>query len=91
MSKPFLLGQMVLYTLTKDDAGAIKFRRDHQEPVAGRRGNIAHEGQQYPARVVAVFDRAYANLQVMLDGDDQFWTTSRQWGTDPGTCQEVSF
>jgi hypothetical protein len=91
MSKPFILGQTVLYKLNEADAGAIKFRREREEPVAGRRGNTASEGQQYPAHVVAVFDRAYANLQVHLDGDDQYWATSRQWGEDPGTCQETSF
>lgn len=91
MSKPFILGQRVLYTVTTEEAGAITLRRDIEEVAVGRRGNHVHAGQQYPADVVAVFDSQHANLQVHLDGNDSLWTTSRQWGEGEGTCQETAF
>lgn len=102
MSKPFILGQRVLYTLTEAEATSVNEQRQtavlHRQLDDGlntiqalRIGNHAYEGQQYPADVVAVFDSAYANLQVHLDGTDTLWSTSRQWGKGPGTCQETSF
>lgn len=102
MSKPFILGQRVLYTLTEAEATSVNDQRQtailHRQFDDGphtvqalRIGNHAYEGQQYAADVVAVFDRQYANLQVHLDGNDQLWTTSRRWGSAPGTCQETSF
>ncbi|HEV2346381.1 MAG TPA: hypothetical protein VGS97_19945 [Actinocrinis sp.] len=102
MSKPFILGQRVLYTVTADEAEAANERRQtavlHKQLDDGthtaqvlRIGNTVYKGQQYPADVVAVFDRQYANLQVHLDGNDQLWTTSRCWGDGEGFCQETSF
>mgnify|MGYP001603935092 FL=1 len=46
-------------------------------------GNHAEVGQVYPATVVRCFDPS-VNLQVMLDGNDTFWTTSRTEGDGPG-------
>lgn len=57
-------------------------------PVAGEdgaTGHVAHvgnraaAGQVYPAIVVRVFDprSTTANLQVLLDGVDTYWATSR--------------
>jgi len=58
----------------------------------GRTGHVEHtgnsvsEGDVYPAVVVRVFDprTTTANLQVLLDGNDQYWATSRQEGDGPG-------
>ena len=80
------------------DAGA--YRRLHpanhtltQAGHPGRTGFIAHfgnaaeEGQVYPAFVVRDWDEAggTVNLQVLLDGNDTYWATSRLPGDGPGT------
>jgi hypothetical protein len=83
----------VLYRLSDQDADTIEGRRQNEEPVAGRRGNRANSHQQYPARVVAVFPNAgtSANLQVYLDGNDQYWATSAQKGDGPGQWLRTAF
>ena len=45
----------------------------------GHVGNQVQEGDVYPAIVVRVFDPSVstANLQVLLDGNDTYWATSR--------------
>lgn len=48
-------------------------------------GNTAEVGQVYPAVSVRVWTPGMANLQVMLDGNDVYWATSRHEGTEPGT------
>jgi hypothetical protein len=48
-------------------------------------GNDAQAGQVYPAVSVRVWSPGMANLQVMLDGNDVYWATSRHEGTEPGT------
>lgn len=60
-------------------------RNGHQ----GHFGNSAAEGDQYPATIVRVFDETVttANLQVLLDGNDTYWATSRQLGDGPGHYQ----
>jgi hypothetical protein len=49
-------------------------------------GNQAEEGQVYPAVVVRDWDEpaGTVNLQVLLDGNDTYWATSRLPGLDPG-------
>jgi hypothetical protein len=47
-------------------------------------GNEAAEGKVYPAVAVAVWSATCANLQVILDGNDTYWATSRNEGTLPG-------
>ncbi len=63
----------------------------HQPGQPGATGHVAHvgnpvqEGDLYPAVVARLFD-GYdgANLQVLLDGNDAFWATSRREGDAPG-------
>lgn len=82
------IGRIVHYTLNAGDAEAINRRRkdfaDSQSAAAatgfvGHVGNQAEAGQVYPAMVVRVFDprATTANLQVLLDGNDSYWATSR--------------
>lgn len=47
-------------------------------------GNHAAAGDVYPAMVVRTFDGHAANLQVMLDGTDTYWATSRTEGNGKG-------
>jgi hypothetical protein len=48
-------------------------------------GNDAQAGQEYPAVSVRVWTPGMANLQVLLDGNDVYWATSRHEGIGPGT------
>ncbi len=48
-------------------------------------GNDAQAGQVYPAVSVRVWSPGMANLQVLLDGNDVYWATSRHEGSEPGT------
>jgi len=91
MSKPFMLGQRVLYTLSVPDVEQIRARRKNVGGLGA--ANEVQQGQQFPADVVAVFDSAslVANLQVHLDGFDAFWATSRRHGDGPGYCQPTAF
>jgi hypothetical protein len=72
------------------------FQRNHPHPHEpgqyGASGHQAHVGNQalasqvYPAVVVRVFPDANGacNLQVLLDGNDAYWATSRTEGEEPG-------
>lgn len=86
-------GRIVLYVLSAQDAAAINSRRIEvaQQTIgmtAHRLGNEAREGQLYPAMVVATFGGPTVNLQVLLDGSDSYWATSRAEtdadGREPG-------
>jgi hypothetical protein len=48
-------------------------------------GNAVSEGDTCAAVVVRVFGESGANLQVLLDGSDTYWATSRAEGDTPGT------
>lgn len=56
----------------------------HQSHV----GNHAEAGQVFPATIVRVFDPegeyGTSNLQVILDGNDTYWATSRKTGDGEG-------
>ncbi len=85
------IGRTVLYILTAADADAINQRRAHPRggasEDAGHRnfvGNRASEGDICPAVVVRTFGGPAANLQVLLDGNDTYWATSRSEGDGPG-------
>ncbi len=87
-------------------ADADAYRRLHPAPGAtaspghpGRTGFVAHfgnqasEGDVYPAVVVRDWDEAAGtvNLQVLLDGNDTYWATSRteareQWPSPGQWC-----
>jgi hypothetical protein len=50
-------------------------------------GNHAEAGQVFPATIVRVWGAnpgSACNLQVLLDGTDTYWATSRTEGTTPG-------
>jgi hypothetical protein len=51
----------------------------------GHIGNQASEGEVYPAVVVRTWEEHLANLQVLLDGNDTYWATSRREGEGPNT------
>lgn len=59
-------------------------------------GNLVTPGEQYPAVVVRVFDftgkdaNPPVNLQVLLDGCDSYWATSRTCGEGPLYYQRPS-
>lgn len=85
------LGDRVLYQVSKDDADKINARRRlyANAPKStwgfqGYHGNRVATGDKFPAVVVGVYGTS-ANLQVFLDGNDQYWATSVSEGTDPGT------
>ncbi len=87
------IGRIVLYVLSTADAAAIKLQRivkgpgydqhkaqEHPDQFPQGPGNPAKAGNVYPATVVSVFGAgpdASCNLQVMLDGPDLYWATSR--------------
>lgn len=88
------IGRIVHYRLSADDAADINRRRsDFQRGpgyadrtgYTGHVGNEALEGALAPAVIVRAFDDTdTVNLQVLLDGNDTFWATSRREGNDVG-------
>lgn len=79
MTKP-TIGRIVHYTLTQADADAIQKRRTEAVTTA----NMTAAEQTYPAIVVRTFGGPAANLQVLLDGPDTYWATSRAEGDGAG-------
>jgi hypothetical protein len=71
---------MVLYTLSEADAAKINARRDADR----NSGNRVEAGQDCAAIVVAAWGNSSANLQVLLDGTDTYWATSRSEGDEQG-------
>lgn len=85
------LGRIVHYTLTAQDAEEINRRRTDSYKIRAlieqdkwsmgaqaHIGNGAQAGQIYPAMVIRVWgETGCSNLQVFLDGNDQYWATSR--------------
>lgn len=95
-------GRVVLYELTRADAAEINkrradfgaYRRDIDYRDTGHvahAGNPVSGGESYPAVIVRVWadgESAPVNLQVLLDGSDTFWATSRGQGDAPGQWRE---
>ncbi|WP_416975669.1 hypothetical protein [Streptomyces sp. 4F14] len=88
-------GDVVLYQLTDADAAGINRRRkdfhengsaDSRTGFIGHFGNRVEEGAVFPALVVQVHAEGTVtcNLQVLLDGNDAYWATSRAEGDGPG-------
>jgi hypothetical protein len=48
------------------------------------RGSSAAEGDMLPAVIVRTWGDGQANLQVLLDGNDAYWATSREEGDGNG-------
>ncbi len=84
------VGRIVQYRLSAADAEQINRRRPDGPRGADGDGSIVHagnhaaEGQVCAAVIVRVFDAPCANLQVLLDGNDSYWATSRSEGDGPG-------
>jgi hypothetical protein len=87
------VGRIVHYTLNQADADAINRRRADftaAESAAGRTGFVGHvgnsasEGDVCAAVVVRTWGYPSVNLQVLLDGTDTYWATSRSEGDGPG-------
>lgn len=82
--------------INKRRADFAAFQRTLAGPIdpghRGATGHVAHVGNHaqagavYPAMVVQVWDSntASANLQVVLDGTDTYWATSRSEGEGEG-------
>lgn len=90
------IGRIVHYRLSVQDAAAVNRRRQdfHESGSAAARtgfvghfGNRAEEGDLYAAMIVRVWNESTVtvNLQVLLDGTDVLWATSRAEGAEPGT------
>jgi hypothetical protein len=80
------VGRIVHYTLTANDAAAIKKARA-DAGFATQHGNEPHEGDVLPMLIVRPWgeiEGVSANGQVFLDGNDTFWATSRTEGEGPG-------
>jgi len=77
------IGRIVHYTLSEDDADAIG--RQRASTVGSYSYNRAMAGEAYPAVIVRCFGGPAVNLQVLLDGVDSFWATSRTEGEGPGS------
>lgn len=86
-------GRIVAYTLSAQDAEQInKRRRDAFQSWRANDGTQVHvgnevsEGEVYPMVIVRVWgsgETAAVNGQVLLDGCDAFWATSRIQGEGP--------
>lgn len=84
-------GRIVHYKLSSADIAAIDAKHRVSEDVASyAHGNPTSIGDVLPAIVVAVFPDEFGtgipgvNLQVMLDGPETFWATSRREGNEAG-------
>lgn len=78
------VGRIVHYRLSGVDCDKINYNRTK---LGRDRGNEVSPGDIYPAIVVRVNDTATwsCNLQVLLDGPDTYWATSRESGPDGAT------
>ena len=86
---PPTMCRTVVYTLSADDAIRIRQARIDRNPIvfgnAGTvhpPGNEVHAGDLYPAVIIRAWNDRLVNLQVLLDGPDSYWATSRPWSPD---------
>lgn len=88
-------GRIVEYTLTEHDVDIINRRRELRVATIGpgpdyayaRAGNDVAEGDTFPMVIVRVWGdtpEAAVNGQVLLDGNDTAWVTSRVQGPGAG-------
>lgn len=83
-SPPPTVGRIVHYRLSEYDVAQISARR---APGTANSGNSVMVGEVCAAVVVRTWGAdpgCAVNLQVLLDGDDSYWATSRCGGDDPG-------
>src|SRR5207248_5047211 len=92
------VGRIVHYRLTQLDvdvinrlrADAMKHLPAHQEHADGTQihvGNSVAAGDVYPLVITRVWNEHGVNGQVLLDGNDTYWATSRVEGDEPGQWQ----
>jgi len=92
-----VIGRIVQYTLSEQDAIEINRRRTHGGNIAeqikegkwsigaqAHIGNNAEAGQVFPMVIVKVWSDVGVNGQVILDGTDQLWKTSVTLGEGQG-------
>lgn len=90
------VGLILLYALNDSEASQINKRRQDYSKASkevdtgfqAHVGNSVREGQVFPLLVTAIngSDKNISvNGQVLLDGNDSFWATSRKEGDGPGT------
>lgn len=87
-------GRIVAYTLTEQDAGQINKRRwdahlskiaSEESGVVVHHGNVVAEGDVYPMIITRAWyatEDSPVNGQVLLDGNDTLWVTSRNQDLD---------
>lgn len=80
------VGRTVLYTLDASDVSTIQARRIRDNCP----GNPVSVGRVFPLIISCVWgepatETTCVNGQVILDGPDQLWVTSRQQGEGEGT------
>lgn len=85
------LGQIVLYTVSAQQADNINKRRtdgvQFPNPQSGavvHVGNQVSEGDVFPLMVTRVWVGNAVNGQLFLDGNDHLWVTSASEGAGPG-------
>lgn len=92
------IGRIVRYTLSDQDAEAINRRRAdaarnisaHRETADGSQvhiGNTVHEGEVFPLVITRTWSDqpgGAINGQVLLDGNDTLWVSSRTGGDGAG-------
>lgn len=92
------IGRIVRYTLTDADADAVNRRRNdaygsmpaHRANADGTQvhiGNAVNPGEAYPMVITRVWGdqpNSAVNGQVLLDGNDSLWVTSRTIGESAG-------
>ena len=80
VTRPATVGSIVHYRITEGDRRTIISRRQQNNIP----GNVPGIGELYPAVIVRVWGPNSANLQVLLDGPDTHWATSRTEGDAEG-------
>ncbi len=99
MSNPVItptVGRVVLYSLSEQDVGEISRRRTTGHSIAERIreaawpigaqahiGNDVRVGDVFPGIVVRTWGGDCINIQVLLDGNDVLWVTSRNVADEP--------
>lgn len=94
------IGRVVIYTLTEQDAEQINRRRTTAMSIAERIredrwpigaqahiGNLVEQGMEFPMIIVRTWGSTPESVvqgQVLLDGNDTYWATSRACGEHAG-------